>query len=134
MSQALTTELTTDPLGRGYAAMSDAQAADSLNTANRTVERATLRAADIFEAVVLSEYNALAAAKKAQVDRVLNLAGGDIPVGANSKARAFLLDAFVAGSATRTALVAAVQHQVSRAAELGLGPVSHQMIAEARNG
>lgn len=134
MSQALTTELTTDPLRRGYAAMSDAQAADSLNTANRTVERATLRAADIFEAVVLSEYNALAAAKKAQVDRVLNLAGDDIPVGANSKARAFLLDAFVAGSATRTALAAAVQHQVSRAAELGLGPVSHQMIAEARNG
>lgn len=35
---ALKTELTTDPLGRGYAGMTDVQAADSLNAVNRPVE------------------------------------------------------------------------------------------------
>lgn len=130
----LLAELADDPLGRGYAAMSDAQVAESINTPDRTVERATMRAADIFEAVVLSEYNALTAARKAQVDRVLNLAGDDIPIGPTSKARAFLLDAFVAGSVTRTNLAAAAQQTVSRAVELGLGSVSHEMIAEARRG
>lgn len=35
---ALRTELTTDPLRRGYAAMSDAAAAADLNAANRTVQ------------------------------------------------------------------------------------------------
>ncbi len=129
---ALVSELANDPLSRGYAGMSDAQAAESLNTTNRTVDRTTLRACEIFEAVVLTEYNALTAAKKTQVDRVLNLAGDDIPVGASSKARAFMLDAFGAGTSTRTALTAIVQKVASRAEELGLGTVSHEQIAEAR--
>jgi len=36
---ALRTELTTDPLARGYAGMSDAEAVASLNTVNRSVQR-----------------------------------------------------------------------------------------------
>lgn len=38
--QALKTELDTDPLARGYAAMSDGEAAASLNAADRTVTQA----------------------------------------------------------------------------------------------
>ena len=35
----LANELTNDPLARGYASMTDAEAAARLNTANRTVNR-----------------------------------------------------------------------------------------------
>jgi hypothetical protein len=36
---ALKTEISTDPLGRNYAGMTDAQVAASLNTADRTIKR-----------------------------------------------------------------------------------------------
>lgn len=133
-NETLAAELTNDPLARGYAAMTDAQVAESLAVVDRPVERTTMRASEIFEAIVLSEYNALAAAKKAQVDRVLNLAGDDIPVGVTSKARAFMLDSFGAGSQTRTNLSALMTTTLSRAEELGLGTVSHTLVAKVRGG
>lgn len=127
-------ELENDPLGRGYAQMSDAQAADSLNTPDRPSERATMRATEIFEVIDLDEYSALTPDKKAEVNRVLDLSGDDIPIGPNSKARAFLFDAFPEGTKTHAALVEAAAINISRANELGIGPVSHPMVAEARRG
>lgn len=116
----LQSELLTDPLARGYAGMTDIEAADNLNVADRTVNRSTLSGSEIFEAIDLTEWKGLSADAQARVRTVLEL-GDSIQVGPTTKARAFLLDAFGAGTTTRTNLVALVQQTVSRADELGLG-------------
>ena len=129
--ELLKTEIADDPLGRGYAAMTDAEAADSLNTANRTVTRETLSSADIYETIVVSEFQALSDAAKVYVRDILAL-GGDVRVGAGSKARTVLIGTFGGGSATITALAAAITDTVSRATELGLGFVHPGDIENAR--
>ena len=122
--QDLKAELTTDPLGRGYAGMTDAQAAASLLAKDRSVDKTSMTAAEIYEAINRAEYVALVAAEKSEVNIVLGL-GGDISVITGSKARAVLLQAFPGGSATRTALVAAVSRLVSRAEEIFGGDVNY---------
>ena len=49
---ALKTELTIDPLARGYATMTDAQAAASLNTVNRTGPMVDIASALLVRAVL----------------------------------------------------------------------------------
>ena len=49
---ALKAELTTDPLGRGYATMTDAQAASSLNTVNRSGPMVDIASALLVRAVL----------------------------------------------------------------------------------
>jgi hypothetical protein len=115
--QDLKNELTNDPLVRGYAGMTDAQAAASLLTKNRSSNKTHLSASEIFEAVDLAEYSALSATERAKVDVVLNL-GDQIFIGPTSKARAFLAGAFGANTATRTALLASAADSVSRSQEL----------------
>ena len=112
----LKNELISDPLARGYAGMTDAQAAVSLSTANRSKEYTTLSAAEIFEAIDVTEYTALTTQKRANVDLILGLGDG-IKIGTGTKARGFLVDAFGAGTATRTALIALASRNVSRAEE-----------------
>ena len=62
--QILKTELDSDPLARGYASMTDAQAADSLNAVNRTVDTETVQGWELWGATVLTEYSALTAAQR----------------------------------------------------------------------
>ena len=127
----LKAELTDDPEFIGYSVMSNVEAADSLNTANRTVTRETLSSADIYETIVVSEFQALSDAAKVYVRDILAL-GGDVRVGAGSKARTVLIGAFGGGSGTITALAAAITDTVSRAAELGLGFVQPGDVENAR--
>lgn len=128
---ALKAELTTDPLVRGYAGMTDVQAAASLNAADRSVPVRTLTSAQIFNAIVPAEFTSLSTAEKGNVDRVLGL-GADIDVSAGTNARTVMLNAFVAGTATRTALAALTARTVSRAEELGLPVPSAGHVATAR--
>ena len=127
---ALKTELTSDPLTRGYAAMTSQQAADSLNTANRPVERSVVPAHEVFEAVVPSEWAALAAAEKTRFQSIIGM--GDVNLkGTNT--RAALAAMFAAGTTTRANLIALQAGQpISRAAELGLGEVTAGDIERAR--
>lgn len=104
--------------------MTDAEAAASLLAKNRSVDKTSMTAAEIYEAINRAEYVALVAAEKSEVNIVLGL-GGDISVITGSKARAVLLQAFPGGSATRTALVAAVSRLVSRAEEIFGGDVNY---------
>ena len=60
----LQTELTTDPLARGYAGMTDAQAAASLNTVNRTLPRTTIGGNDLLAATTVAELGVLSAASR----------------------------------------------------------------------
>jgi hypothetical protein len=126
---ALKSELTIDPLARGYAAMGDEQAADSLNTPDRSVLRESVATYEIFEAIVPSEFDALSVAQKARVQILLTL-GSVLINGAN--AQATLLGAFGAGTQTRTNLIALARQAGSRAQELKLDRVTPSDVANAR--
>jgi hypothetical protein len=128
---ALSTEIGTDPLGRGYSGMTDKQVADDLNTEYRTMPIETVRSADIFEAMDRTEFAALADAEKARIDRILALGDG-IRVG-SSQARDELLDIFGAGTTTRANLTALQTQSISRARELGLVWVTEGDVATARS-
>lgn len=128
---ALKAELTTDPLARGYAAMSDAQAAASLIANYRTAERASIRASELYEAVVDSEFTALAANVQTRVRDLYTL--DVVPAATGSRARAVLLAIFGAGTQTRANLAALVKVDVRRCDEIGWSVgVTDQDVAAAR--
>lgn len=128
---ALVNELANDPLPRGYGGMSDQQIYDSLLATNRD-NWIPLTGAQVLEAIDLSELNALAANKRANVDTVLALSG-EIELGPGTKARAILQDAFGSLSTTATNLAAVANKQVSRAQELKLiGYITVYRVGQAR--
>lgn len=133
--KALHNELANDPLGRGYAQMTDAQAAASLNSVangnGRPVARSIIPAREIIEATAPAEWGALSAAEKQRYQTITG--AGDVDVrGANT--RAAFLAMFGAGTATRAALAALQNETVSRAVELGIGNVRPRDVALARGG
>jgi hypothetical protein len=118
----LRTELISDPLTRGYASMTDAQAAESLNTANRASTRTLVDTWEILEATVPAEYTPLSSALKTQYQ--LYVSAGRIDVSRANTRAAFAL-MFGAGTVTRTNLLAlSAGPLVSRAVELELGVVA----------
>ena len=122
-------ELTSDPLARGYAGMSDQQAADSLNTANRTVDRGVIAAHEAVDAIVAAEWLSLADVKRSAITLIVS--AGQVNV-ANPNVQAIFANAFGAGTATRANLIALKTETVSRAVELGLNNVRPGTVAEAR--
>lgn len=128
---ALATELAaTHPVTGAYSA--DAvTAAAQLNAANIASERATLTGSEIFECVDAANYAALVAADKTLLQTIVGL-GDLIKVTTGSRTRTLLLNMFGAGTATRTALAAAVAINVSRAQQLLGGPVSAGDVDRAR--
>jgi hypothetical protein len=132
----LSEEIRNDPLGIGYAGMTEQQIADSLNARNRTRDRTTMSAGEIFETIVPAEFAALNQAEQERVDRVLGL-GADIIVGPGNQHNAVqeLLAVFTAQSQTIQALAARRAEAISRAQELALGDVKPGHVQEAkRNG
>ena len=137
-------ELVKDPLGRGYAAMSDEQGAASLNNPDRTViEQTMVTAKDLMArmdpgaaATILQKLES-AAATNAVVKWIMSFitGGGEgIDLGhANTRAQ---IDALVAaGVLTATegaSLKALAQRTVSRAEELGLPEIKPWMVAHVR--
>lgn len=126
---ALKSELTVDPLARGYAGMNDVAAAESLNLPNRQVLRSVIPTYEIFECIVPSEFDALTAPIKSRVQILLGL--GSVRVN-GSNAQTTLLGAFGVGTATRTALIALARSLGSRSDELGLGRVTPSDVANAK--
>lgn len=126
---ALRAELSADPLARGYAAMTDAEAAASFNTVNRTVNRDSMSGDEVFAATNGTEFGALTDAKKAQW---LAFCGRQsiAPFGAANVA--FVTYIFGSPSTTLTALGAARTRSVSRAEEIGFGVVKPGDVANAR--
>ncbi len=120
--EILRTELTTDPLVRGYAGMTTAQKITSLNAVDRTLAVDTVTGAEIYNAVNQAEFDALSAVEMAQVDRITAL-GDEISVADSGRARNTLLSLFAGGTTTRTNLAALKTRAVSRAVELGIGIV-----------
>lgn len=123
----LKTELTDDPLLRGYAGMTDQEAADDLNSEYRPDPRTSMSASDVLNAVDDTEYGVLTDANK---DRLWQLLGiGDLnPFGVEA---ALMTSIFGGGSATITALAADRVDHITRAAELGIR-VSRSAVEGAR--
>jgi hypothetical protein len=126
--QALKTELTTDPLNRGYAALNDEQAAESLNKQDRQPNRETLDSGRFVGSIVATDYAGLTADQR---DRVRLLATPPL-LYVSPHIRQELRDMFPANSATRTNIRAALMQTGSRAEELGLGRVTPSDVADAR--
>ena len=129
--QALWTEIGIDPLGRGYSAMTDPEIAIDLNSVYRTRTRNTLSSAEIYENIVVSEFQGKTDAQKVYIRDILGL-GGDVQVGPDTKARQVMIAIFGAGSQTIAALASSLQEDISRASELGFGRVLAQDIETAR--
>lgn len=130
--QALKTELTTDPLGLGYAGMTDAQAAAALVGTTRQVEREYISNTELYEAVVDSEFTALTAAAQTRVRDLYSL--DRIPAKIGSRARAVLLALFGAGTQTRANLASVARIDIRRCDDIGwLQGVSEQDVAAARS-
>lgn len=127
---ALSAEITNDPLGRGYAGMTDEQVAASLMVENRTVNRPHLAGFEITDAIVDAEWDALTANQKQQI--MMLAAVQRIP--ASGFAAKIIQDAFAPGTQTRANILAARNQTVSRATELGLGRVRPGHVVAARTG
>ena len=148
----LAAELALDPLGRGYLNLSDAQAADSLNTPNRPGKKA-VAASDVRMYVLLNGLwpaiqnvaaNSADPVHKGTAITILQTLGAgsfdsirmnvpEIAAGVASMLQT-MVDAGAITAEHRAAMVAMGDALVSRADELGLGTVHHLNVAEARIG
>lgn len=133
--QALFDELTNDPLSRGYAGMTDAEAADDLNTEYRTRNRASMSGDEVFGATDPAEFNALDTGSGNTPDvqgHWIAFCGRDNIDPFGSANVAFVQSVFGAGSTTVSNLAALRTETVSRAVELGLGAVTAGDVIKAR--
>jgi len=118
----ITTELSGDPLGRGYAGMNQAEKWTSLSTADRDKDIPTITGADLFNAMDPTEWAALTDTQRQTVRDIFHLSG-NIDVSTGSNARTFLMNIFDAGSDTRANIIAVVQTLITRLEEIGAGAV-----------
>ena len=113
----LKNELDNDPLARGYAGMTDSQAANSLNDENITIVRDFISGQEVFQALDVTEFQALTVANKSTV---LEITHRDEINTANSNERNFLLDIFGGGSTTVSNLQSVRNQNISRAFQIGI--------------
>ncbi len=123
----LKTELTTDPLTRGYSGMTDLQATDDLNTVYRTRNKTIMTSTEVFNAIDKTEFNDLSVTNKKLVWDILHL--GELnPFGLEAD----LFQDIFGGSTTITSLQTLRKDNISRGAELGIGSVREGNVWEAR--
>ena len=124
MADPLRDELLADPLGRGYSAMTDQEAADDLNLVNRTRNLVGLSGDEVAQAADPAEYNALAdgaANNTADVKGQWLALCGRVTIDPFAVANVQLVIAiFGAGSTTVSNLNALRVESITRAQELGL--------------
>jgi len=125
----LKTELTVDPLERGYAAMTDAEAAADLNTEYRSRNRASLTGSAALNAIDPGEFNSLDATVQQRVWNILHL-GNLNPFGVEAT---LFAAAFGAESTTIDNLIALRVEVISRGVELGIGRVRAGDVERARS-
>jgi len=127
--EILKSEITADPLSRGYSGMTDAQISDDLNTTYRERNLNRLDASTVFNAIDKGEYNGLSDANKVMIWNILHL--GEInPFGLEAT---IFIDIFGAGSETITDLAAIRKIPQSRASELGLPVVCEGFVIDAKS-
>lgn len=125
--ETLKTEVTTDPLGRGYSGMNDDQVVASLNTVDRDVIKPSLSGDEIFNAAEPAEVTSMArGAANARQDFLafLSLCARDSINPQGAATVRIILELFGAGSQTVGNLNQIRKQTVSRSVELGLGDKS----------
>lgn len=125
---SLASELATDPLDLGYAALSDADTAALLNLENRPALSFHISGNDLQNSVIAwTEVEALTTAKRDTLMAILRSERLDISAGSKTQT-------YLNGVLGKAALAALTTPPISRAAELGFGAVAHWEVAEARRG
>ncbi len=127
--EILTSELDDDPLGRGYASMSDEDAAGDLNTVYRTRNISNLTPSEFFQVVEPNELNALSAEESAVIWNILHLAGDINPMGREAE---IFFSVFGAQSQTIANLSVIRETNISRAEEIGIAGVRPGHVQQAR--
>lgn len=123
----LKTEITNDPLTRGYSGMSDLAIATDLNTVYRTSNKTIMTATEIFNAINKAEFNALTDSNKQMTWDILHL--GDVnPFGLEAD----LFQDIFGASTTITTLQTLRVNNISRGVELNIGNVREGNVWEAR--
>ena len=112
---ALRSEISNDPLVRGYSNMSDEEIAADLNTKYRTKNRTEMSASEVVNAVSVSEYAALAAGDKQLFWDIVHI-GTLNPFGREAD---LMVTLFGGGSDTIATLSSLRVDSISRAEELG---------------
>lgn len=131
----LVSELRDDPLARGYAGLTDAECAASLNAQDRLGPKRDLTRREILESVPIAEFAAFRAAVSAGNESAVVLdyylsAEGSVALADNSNGEEVLLAAF---GADRLALLRGLASTTtSRAAELALEVVGDGHVRSAR--
>ncbi len=127
----LKTEVTTDPLGRGYLGMTSAVLLVNLQTINRTRDKTSLNPSEVYQNIDQGEWLALSAAEQDEVWNTLHL--GD-PLDPFGREATRFIAIFGGGSATITALQALRVDNISRLQEIGIsGTVTEHQINRARS-
>jgi len=151
----LRTEITTDPLVRGYSGLTDIQVADSLNARNRpfnkSISAQTLHSWFVFngkwpaiETTALGTVGTggLTANQKLAAQSFMEIchhfADLDMRDPLYSSGILFILDQFVERTiitaAQRTTIISLGSGMISRAEEMSIGAVDHLAVSEARRG
>lgn len=132
---ALKIELTTDPLGLGYAGMNSTVAAAKLNevpaaaSVGRQVEREIVPAWEVFEATAPAEWTALSATEKQRYQTILAMGSVNVK---RTNTRNALATMFGAGTATRADLIKLQNMPASRATVLFGETVNYWDVERAR--
>lgn len=118
----LKTELTDDPLARGYSAMTDQEAADDLNTSYRSRNRTSMSGDEIAQQADSTEFNALddgSANNTADVKGHWLILCARESIDPFATANVELVNSIFGNpSVTRTNLIAARVESITRAEEL----------------
>lgn len=131
---ALASETNMDPLGRGYAAMSNAEVAVDMNTAYRTRQLEQLEQGTVYNSIVPGEFALLSADEQAEVWNIVQIGGPSLWIRPGDLARERMLAFFGVGTTTRANLIAAASEDISRGVELGLGWIRESDVHKARTG
>ena len=129
---ALAAELTDDPLVRGYAGMTDAQARDDLNTVYRTVKLEFAEGDVMYSETDGSDWDSLTDAQKTLWLDTCGIPRHDVTKGPTFSTVKELFKPGGAASTTWDNLMAYVNEPASRAVELGFGSVTEGDIQNAR--
>lgn len=125
---ALAEEVNVDPLGRGYADMTDQEVVDSLTTADRPRDRKSMSGSEVFNAIDPAEWNDLTVDGQQLIWNVLHL-GNVNPFGMEQKV---FVGVFGGESTTIHNLSEVRVETISRAAEQRLGDVKAGYVQKVR--
>ncbi len=125
----LKSEITVDPITRGYSGMTDVQVAESLNTVNRNRNRVSMPGDEIGDSIDEAEWDALSDINK---DHVLGLMG-TLRVDPFGFGASVIKKSFGLGSTTVGSLAVARVETISRGVEIGVGQVSVGHVEYVRN-